>query len=171
MSNSNPLPSHQKPELKSTTTTTPDPETEKAKPFPSSGTDTPSLNSSHSSDIQNDPNISTTSPTSPPTSKWTKLWHWKPPPARYDPSNPPKFTIYLNVLFGFVRCTHLLPALITPTNNYPGIMLHRLKPLLQSSNPKLDLDHLLDPLRAGLLSRDPDAGRLRFGAPVHLSTG
>lgn len=32
-----------------------------------------------------------------------RLWNWKPKPARYDPENPPKFTIWLNVLFGFVK--------------------------------------------------------------------
>ncbi|KAK4249226.1 major facilitator superfamily domain-containing protein [Corynascus novoguineensis] len=39
--------------------------------------------------------------------KWNKLrraWNWKPSPARYDPENPPKFTIWLNVLFGFASC-------------------------------------------------------------------
>jgi hypothetical protein len=31
-----------------------------------------------------------------------QAWNWKPKPARYDPDNPPKFTIWLNLLFGFV---------------------------------------------------------------------
>ena len=37
--------------------------------------------------------------------KWQiirRAWNWKPKPARYDPSNPPRFTIWLNLLFGFV---------------------------------------------------------------------
>jgi hypothetical protein len=38
--------------------------------------------------------------------KWSatlrRAWNWKPKPARYDPENPPKFTIWLNMLFGFV---------------------------------------------------------------------
>ena len=38
--------------------------------------------------------------------KWSaglrRAWDWKPKPARYDPENPPKFTIWLNMLFGFV---------------------------------------------------------------------
>ena len=37
--------------------------------------------------------------------KWQTIrraWNWKPKPARYDPSNPPRFTIWLNLLFGFV---------------------------------------------------------------------
>ncbi|KAK4158033.1 major facilitator superfamily domain-containing protein [Chaetomidium leptoderma] len=41
------------------------------------------------------------------TGKWTtvrRLWNWKPKPARYDPENPPKFTIWLNLLFGFASC-------------------------------------------------------------------
>ncbi|CCC11019.1 hypothetical protein SMACR_03725 [Sordaria macrospora] len=32
------------------------------------------------------------------------LWHWKPKAARYDPDNPPKFTIWMNMLFGFASC-------------------------------------------------------------------
>lgn len=39
------------------------------------------------------------------STKWSALrraWEWKPKPARYDPENPPKFTIWLNMLFGFV---------------------------------------------------------------------
>lgn len=31
-----------------------------------------------------------------------RAWEWKPKPARYDPENPPKFTIWLNLLFAFV---------------------------------------------------------------------
>src|SRR5690349_3052528 len=41
--------------------------------------------------------------------KWgtiRRAWRWKPKPARYDPKNPPKFTIWLNILFGFVRRHH-----------------------------------------------------------------
>ena len=41
----------------------------------------------------------------PESTKWSTLrraWEWKPKPARYDPENPPKFTIWLNMLFGFV---------------------------------------------------------------------
>ncbi len=37
--------------------------------------------------------------------KWhliRRAWNWKPKPARYDPLNPPRFTIWLNLLFGFV---------------------------------------------------------------------
>jgi hypothetical protein len=44
-----------------------------------------------------------------PSTKWKwilllirQAWNWKPPPARYDADNPPKFTIWLNLLFGFV---------------------------------------------------------------------
>ncbi|SPQ23882.1 ae04440a-e43d-42c3-87a7-c3f3272458a3 [Thermothielavioides terrestris] len=39
--------------------------------------------------------------------KWRlvrRLWDWKPKSARYDPQNPPKFTIWLNLLFGFASC-------------------------------------------------------------------
>lgn len=43
-----------------------------------------------------------------------RAWNWIPPPARYDPENPPKFTIWLNVLFGFVSDTiHILTASYT----------------------------------------------------------
>jgi hypothetical protein len=31
-----------------------------------------------------------------------QIWEWKPKPARYDPKNPPEFTLFLNLLFGFV---------------------------------------------------------------------
>lgn len=32
-----------------------------------------------------------------------KAWKWQPRPARYDPENPPKFTLWLNIMFSFVR--------------------------------------------------------------------
>ncbi|KAH8912071.1 MFS general substrate transporter [Coniochaeta sp. PMI_546] len=28
-----------------------------------------------------------------------RIWHWKPSTTRYDPNNPPKFTVWLNILF------------------------------------------------------------------------
>jgi hypothetical protein len=31
-----------------------------------------------------------------------RLYEWKPRPARYDSENPPKFTLFLNILFAFV---------------------------------------------------------------------
>ncbi len=31
-----------------------------------------------------------------------RTWKWIPKPARYDPDNPPKFTVWLNILFAFV---------------------------------------------------------------------
>ncbi|ESA42997.1 MFS general substrate transporter [Neurospora crassa] len=37
-------------------------------------------------------------------SRLSTLWHWKPEAARYDPDNPPKFTIWMNILFGFASC-------------------------------------------------------------------
>ncbi|KAK3897602.1 major facilitator superfamily domain-containing protein [Staphylotrichum tortipilum] len=43
-----------------------------------------------------------------PPGKWAtrlrRAWNWKPKPARYDPANPPEFTLWLNVLFGFASC-------------------------------------------------------------------
>lgn len=33
-----------------------------------------------------------------------RIWKWTPKPARYDAVNPPKFTIWLNMLFGFAAC-------------------------------------------------------------------
>ncbi|KAK3361115.1 major facilitator superfamily domain-containing protein [Lasiosphaeria ovina] len=35
---------------------------------------------------------------------YRRLWNWKPRPARYDPDNPPKFTVWMNILFGFASC-------------------------------------------------------------------
>ncbi len=51
----------------------------------------------------------------PPSGKWSnkllRAWNWKPKPARYDPANPPEFTLWLNVLFGFVsRAIHHSPC-------------------------------------------------------------
>jgi hypothetical protein len=44
----------------------------------------------------------------------SRLWSWKPKPARYDPENPPKFTIWLNILFGFVSSGLPTAASSTP---------------------------------------------------------
>lgn len=44
--------------------------------------------------------------TTPENKSWKdhvrQLWKWTPPPARYDPDNPPKFTVWINLLFAFV---------------------------------------------------------------------
>ncbi|KAK4121647.1 MFS general substrate transporter [Parathielavia appendiculata] len=44
----------------------------------------------------------------PRSKQWRILirhaWNWKPRPARYDPDSPPKFTIWLNLLFAFAAC-------------------------------------------------------------------
>jgi hypothetical protein len=31
-----------------------------------------------------------------------RIWHWKPSATRYDPNSPPKFTVWLNILFALV---------------------------------------------------------------------
>ncbi|KAK3338079.1 major facilitator superfamily domain-containing protein [Neurospora tetraspora] len=36
--------------------------------------------------------------------RFQTLWHWKPKAARYDPDNPPEFTMWINILFGFASC-------------------------------------------------------------------
>ncbi|KAK0715584.1 major facilitator superfamily domain-containing protein [Lasiosphaeris hirsuta] len=33
-----------------------------------------------------------------------RIWKWTPKPARYDPNNPPKFTVWMNILFAFAGC-------------------------------------------------------------------
>ncbi|KAH6631480.1 major facilitator superfamily domain-containing protein [Chaetomium tenue] len=43
-------------------------------------------------------------PESTKRSALRRAWEWKPKPARYDPENPPKFTIWLNMLFSFAAC-------------------------------------------------------------------
>lgn len=67
------------------------------------------------------------------------LWNWIPPPARYDVENPPKFTLWLNILFAFVRlplfCEHSRPLMLTWT---PGIMLHRVQLVLQPGGAQSD---------------------------------
>lgn len=74
--------------------------------------------------------------------KWgtiRRAWRWKPKPARYDPKNPPKFTIWLNILFGFVRRINPFTSPHAQTLNPtfpPGLLLHRLQPLLQPTHPQ-----------------------------------
>src|SRR5688572_10376563 len=71
-----------------------------------------------------------------------RLWNWKPKPARYDAENPPKFTIWLNMLFGFGE---LIPCPDLPNPGFYfstqltaslGRVLHGLKSLLQPTNPQ-----------------------------------
>lgn len=31
-----------------------------------------------------------------------RIWHWKPSATRWDPDSPPKFTVWLNILFALV---------------------------------------------------------------------
>jgi len=33
-----------------------------------------------------------------------RAWKWTPKPSRYDPANPPKFTVWTNILFAFAGC-------------------------------------------------------------------
>ncbi|KAK0641475.1 MFS general substrate transporter [Cercophora newfieldiana] len=42
-----------------------------------------------------------------PPQKWDfirRAWAWTPKPARYDPANPPKFTVWTNILFAYASC-------------------------------------------------------------------
>lgn len=64
-----------------------------------------------------------------------QLWKWTPPPARYDPDNPPKFTVWINLLFAFVSRPDLPPRSIPDT---PGRLLHRVQPILQPSRAQQD---------------------------------
>jgi hypothetical protein len=73
------------------------------------GTPQPENEADEKSASDNAPNINGIDDTAvlsaPGSTKWSPLrraWEWKPKPARYDPDNPPKFTIWLNMLFGFV---------------------------------------------------------------------
>ena len=59
------------------------------------------------------------SQSTPETRSWKgharQLWKWTPPPARYDPDNPPKFTVWINLLFAFVSRPDIPPeASLTP---------------------------------------------------------
>ena len=81
--------------------------------------------------------------------KWNTLqraWNWKPSPARYDPENPPKFTIWLNVLFGFVchhpLCFKFLTQRQLTDMATPGVVLHGRQSLLQSAHPQPHGRHL-----------------------------
>ncbi|KAK4185691.1 major facilitator superfamily domain-containing protein [Podospora australis] len=78
----------------------------KTKEPPPSGSDTPTTSSSSDEDVQDVETASISTP--PPTTSWRgkahRIWSWQPPPSRYDPANPPKFTVWLNILFGFAGC-------------------------------------------------------------------
>ncbi|KAM7207202.1 Major facilitator superfamily domain containing protein [Naviculisporaceae sp. PSN 640] len=60
----------------------------------------------HRGDIteKNTRNAPRDAPTNQPSSLLQRAWNWIPPQARYDPENPPKFTVWLNILFGFAAC-------------------------------------------------------------------
>ncbi|KAK4161530.1 major facilitator superfamily domain-containing protein [Cladorrhinum sp. PSN259] len=88
---------------KQSISTSPEATKTKQEPRFSSSWSSSSANSS-GLEIQNVDTITPTTSSLARRSKWTKIWHWKPRPARYDPLNPPKFTIYLNMLFGFAGC-------------------------------------------------------------------
>ncbi|CAP61113.1 uncharacterized protein PODANS_3_810 [Podospora anserina S mat+] len=36
--------------------------------------------------------------------KWKRLLLWQPPRTRWDERNPPRFTVWINLLFGFAAC-------------------------------------------------------------------
>jgi hypothetical protein len=57
-------------------------------------------------------------PSGPPSKPLSKIWHrtwtiitWTPPQCRWDPENPPQFSMALNILFGFA-------AMFTVANLY-----------------------------------------------------
>lgn len=108
------------------------------------------------------------------------LWQWKPKAARYDPNHPPKFTIWMNMLFGFVSLCYVLPPKRISKNitnphvrrHLPlGIMLHRIQPLLQPSRPEQDRRDLRRHLRKGLVGSNLDASWLLQWVAVHLPVG
>ncbi|KAK1759227.1 major facilitator superfamily domain-containing protein [Echria macrotheca] len=81
--------------------------------LPPSRTDTDSSSSQTDAAAAAAPNITTTQESNHPVPrKWwkrlcKKTWNhplWTPPPARYDPLNPPKFTIWTNILYAFAAC-------------------------------------------------------------------
>lgn len=59
--------------------------------------------------------------------RFQTLWHWKPKAARYDPDNPPEFTMWINILFGFVSCV-LHINIECPTPNLTPSTRHHASP-------------------------------------------
>lgn len=43
------------------------------------------------------------------------IWEWKPKPARYDPDDPPKFSLALNILFAFVSAPPRISQSFSPS--------------------------------------------------------
>lgn len=71
------------------------------------------------------------------TTIWTILDYWKPQRCRYDPKNPPQFTLATNILLGFVSA--YLPHIhmcIVMTNKRKGWNIYCGKPLLSTAHPK-----------------------------------
>lgn len=72
-----------------------------------------------------------------------RIWHWKPSATRYDPDNPPKFTVWLNILFAFVGLgpTELRRRTAKLTRS-TGRSLYSCYSVLQPSHSLQDCHHL-----------------------------
>ncbi len=46
--------------------------------------------------------------------KWKRLLLWQPPRTRWDERNPPRFTVWINLLFGFVSCPSIGRCVVIP---------------------------------------------------------
>jgi hypothetical protein len=96
-----------------------------------------------------------------------RVYEWKPKPARYDPENPPKFTLSLNILFAFV--SSFLEKLSIPTSDSSiDDHLHGSNPILQPSYSLPDSSDVRCFLREVVVHRDPHAGRLCHRPALHL---
>ena len=75
------------------------------KPPPSTTPASTNLEASHQTTCADDTSLEE-KPT-PQATTWQKFYNiasWTPPRCRYDPANPPKFSLALNLLFGFAAC-------------------------------------------------------------------
>lgn len=112
-----------------------------------------------------------------PRLSW-RILLWAPKRARWDESNPPPFTLGLNILYAFVcslfsaftPCQTVAPF-PPPLITLPGRLLHRREPLLQPARPQQDRRDLLRVLRGGLVRRHPHAVRLRRRPALPVSAG
>jgi hypothetical protein len=128
-------------------------ETEKIEP------QSTSASTSDSDGATNPPSQQNCTPT--PIPLHLRLWRWQPKPARFDPDNPPKFTVWLNILFGFVRYPLFFVLFLILITDCAGRLLHRVQPLLQSSCALSYSRDVWHQLRKGLIHCNPERAMRR----------
>lgn len=100
-----------------------------------------------------------------------RVFTWTPKKLRYDPKNPPQFTLAHNFLYAVVSFQKSDTKKRAVVLRNTGGNFYRGQPLLQSAGIKQDCGNVRRQFREGVVRRDADAGWVCRGTAPDLSAG